>query len=405
MRIEWITAIRFLREGRAQTLLVLSGVTVGVGVIIFLTALISGLQTDLISKTLGSQAHIVVRPQEDETKRILQDTQQPIAAIVERRAQRLRSIEQWQKIEKQLQREPGVIAVSPMVAGPGFAVRGNADMSIAILGVDPQLYTRIVDINSKLRQGEFRISSNDTVIGIELAHNLGVRVGDKLRIETQMGASETLTVAGIFDIGVKDLNKRWAFVNLRVAQSLLDLGGGITNFDLAVDDIFKADTVADNIANNTGLIADSWMKINAQLMIGLRSQSASSNMIQFFVIVAVAFGIASVLVVSVVQKSREIGILRAMGTRRIAIVKIFLIQGGIVGVLGSIFGSALGAGLALVFANFAQGPNGQPVFPVDINALLFVKATLLATTTGLLSATIPAMRAAKLDPVTAIRYG
>lgn len=400
-----MVAIRFLREGRAQTLLILSGVTVGVGVIIFLTALISGLQADLIKKTLGSQAHVVVRPPEDETRRILPHQNESVTAIIELRAQRLRSIEQWQQLEPRILGESGVVAVSPMVAGPAFASRGTADKPIAILGVDPARYTRIVDIEGKMVSGEFRISGSEAVIGAELAHDLGIEVGDKLRVETQSGVADVLTVAGLFDFGVKDVNKRWVFVSLRVAQSLLDLKGGITNFDLAVDDIFAADAIAEHVAIDTGLIADSWMKTNAQLMTGLRSQSASSNMIQFFVIVAVAFGIASVLVVSVVQKSKEIGILRAMGTRRRSVLKIFLIQGAIVGLLGSVFGSALGAGLAIAFANFAQSPTGAPIFPVDINAGLFVKATLLATFTGIISAAVPALRAAQLDPVTAIRYG
>jgi lipoprotein-releasing system permease protein len=128
-------------------------------------------------------------------------------------------------------------------------------------------------------------------------------------------------------------------------------------------------------------------------------------MIQFFVIVAVALGIASVLIVSVVQKSREIGILRAVGTPSRRILLVFLIQGGVLGLVGSVIGSALGALLATLFETMVRDPSGAPKFPVHLDLSLFVFATALATGVGLLSATIPARRAARLDPATAIRNG
>ena len=126
-------------------------------------------------------------------------------------------------------------------------------------------------------------------------------------------------------------------------------------------------------------------------------------MIQFFVVVAVALGIASVLIVSVVQKSREVGILRAVGTARWRVQRVFLIQGGVLGLAGSFLGSALGALLAKLFEGVALTPEGTPRFPVELPASLFISASLLATGVGLLAALLPARRAARLDPMTAIR--
>src|SRR5690606_21225407 len=145
--------------------------------------------------------------------------------------------------------------------------------------------------------------------------------------EAQGARSEVFVVAGLFDVGNKDLNERWVFVPLRSAQTLLDLSGGVSTLELKVDEIFSADRVASAVASRTGLEAESWMERNRQLLVGLRSQSASSWLIQLFVVIAVALGIASVLVVSVVQKSREIGILKAMGTRTAQVVRVFLVQG------------------------------------------------------------------------------
>ena len=146
------------------------------------------------------------------------------------------------------------------------------------------------------------------------------------------------------------------------------------------------------------------MTLNSQLLVGLRSQSGSSIMIQFFVIVAVMLGIASVLVVSVVQKGRQIGILRAFGTRREQVLRIFLLQGGLMGLAGSIGGIALGTLLALVFQSTATNADGSPIFPVALTVGLYARAALIALATGLVGSWLPARRAAALDPAVAIRY-
>lgn len=405
MPFAWFVALRFLREGRMQTMLILIGVGVGVGVIVFLSALMNGLQTSLIKQTLGSQAHVVVRPP-DEAPR-MSDTQsgQAVAARIERAAQRVRSIEQWQQVMEDLRTVPGVIAVSPTVAGSAFAGRGNASKSIALRGIIPELFDPIINVSSRIKAGQFRVLGNEALIGIELAQDLGISPGDKIRIVSAEDRREFYTVAGIFDLGNKDVNQRWVLVSLRSAQTLLDLAGGVSTLEIKVDEIFKADTIASAVASRHALTADSWMKLNAQLLVGLRSQDSSKYLIQFFVIVAVALGIASVLVVSVVQKSREIGIMRAFGTSSQSIMRIFLIQGAIVGLIGSAFGSALGAGLATFFAGLVKNADGSPVFPVDINIRLFIQAALIATSTGLIAAVVPARRAAKLDPATAIHHG
>jgi lipoprotein-releasing system permease protein len=405
MPFEWIVALRYLREGRAQSILILSGVAVGVGVIVFLSALISGLQTNLVDRTLGTQAHIVLK-RADEMPRPQLDRSGPVTltARVERPAQRLRSILQWQQILDTVERQPGVVALTPTVSGSAFARQGTANRAVLIRGVDPAGFARIIDVSAKIVAGRFGVDGTDAVIGTELASALGLGVGDKIRLSADERA-DVFTVRGVFEIGNKDANERWVFVSLRSAQTLLDLVGGVSTIEIKVDDIFRAEVVAEHLSALTGLEADSWMKTNTQLLVGLRSQSASSYMIQAFVIIAVALGIASVLVVSVVQKSREIGILKAMGTPTRRIIRVFLIEGAVVGLAGSILGVALGAGLALFFAGLASNPDGSPTFPVDLNLALFLRASLIATFTGIVAAAAPAHRAARLDPVEVIRYG
>jgi lipoprotein-releasing system permease protein len=401
---EWFVALRYLREARAQTALILAAVAVGVSVIVFLSALINGLQKSLVEQTLGAQPHVVLSTP-DLVARPLPTPGVFAATTIEKAPQRMRSIEQWPTILAQVERVPGVVAASPTVTGAAFATRGVAQKPVLVRGIDPERFLAVVDVKSKTTQGRFLVTGNDVVIGAGLADLLGVAVSDKIRLTTADGRDALVVVAGVFDLGNKEMNERWVLASLRTAQMLFDLPGGASTVELKVAEVFEADRVAGDVAALTGLDADSWMKVNAQLLVGLRSQDNSKYMIQFFVVVAVTLGIASVLIVSVVQKSREIGILRAVGTSRGRILRVFLIQGGLVGLVGSFVGSALGAGLALFFERLAVNPDGSPRFPVDLNAQLFASASVLAIGIGLVAAAIPARRAARLDPATVIRYG
>lgn len=404
---EWLLALRFLREGRAQTLLILTGITLGVGVIVFLTALINGLQANIIQRTLGVQAHISVQAPEDRVQpAFVRDGKDvPWLSRVEPRAQKLRSIPRWQEVATGITNVPGVRHVSAMVSGPVFAMRGDAEKQVALMGVELDDYLRIVPLDTYLVAGTLRVAAGEAVIGVELARELGLSVGDRLRLGGIGNRSDTFLVSGLVSVGLRDLDRRWVFVSRRNAQNLLDLDGGVTHIDVCVDDIWGASAVADIIGARYDVVAESWMQSNRQLMTGLNSQRASSSIIRFFVLVSVAFGIASVLAVSVVQKQREIGILRAMGTRRATILQVFLIQGALLGGAGSVLGAAAGAALATGFRQVALNADGTPLFPIVIDSSLFLTAVLTATLTGLVAAALPARRAARLDPVEAIRNG
>jgi lipoprotein-releasing system permease protein len=403
VRLEWFIAIRYLREGRAQTALVLAGTTVGVAVLIFLTALIAGLQRTLVAQTLSAQAHVLVKAPQRVARPLPVDA--GAADRVEKVADRIRSIEQWQQVLATVEAMPGVVAGTPTAAGSAFASRGSASKPVALRGIDPQTFARVIDITPKIVAGRFALDGAETIVGTVLASDLGVGVGDKLRLTTPEGRGDVFTVAGIFDLGNKDVNQRWVLVPLRTAQSLLDVPGGATTLELKVSEIFDAERVAREVERSTGLTADSWMELNQQLLVGLRSQSASSWMIQVLVVLAVALGIASVLGVSVIQKSREIGILRATGTTAGAVQRIFLLEGALVGAAGSVLGGVVGSAMAIAFANLAKAPTGDPLFPVDLTPALYLGASLVAVVTGTLASWFPASRAARLEPAEVIRYG
>jgi len=400
---EWIAALRFMREGLTQTLLIIVGVTLGVAVITFMSALLSGLQANLFRRTLNYQAQIVVLPPEEVARPLRDVGNARSAAIVQPRTQRLHSIDQWQKVRGQIAQLPDVVAIAPVVSGPGLAIRGDANKAVTITGMEPESYLRVIALRDKVVAGTADLSGSDILIGTELAKDLGATLGDKLRVTTALGSAQIVQIAGIFDFGNKGVNERNVYVTLRLAQSLFDLAGGVSHLEINVSDPFAAERVAQTIQAQTDLEADSWIKTNEQFFSAISAQTLSNNFIRFFVALTAALGIASVLVVSVVQKSREIGILRAMGTSRGQILRLFLIQGAMMGLAGSLCGSVLG----LLFLNFwrgiARNPDGTPMFVVSFEPVLFLYAAAGATLIGTLAAMVPARRAARLDPVVAIR--
>jgi lipoprotein-releasing system permease protein len=424
---ELLVALRFLKEGRAQSVLILAGVTGGVAVIIFLTQLINQLQSTIIDRVLGSQAHIVIRPTEEltrvpppaaqestsnsgaahadaESNRGQFDLKNPATTrLIQPRAQRLRPVDQWEPVAALAAATPGVLAVSPLATGPVFAQRGGATKSAVLMGVVPDDYRRIVKMDSYMTRGRFALQGTETLIGTELAKDLGLNVGDKLRVTTSANTAETLHITGLFDTGNRDLNRRWVFVPLKLAQTLLDMPGGVSQIDLTVTDLFGADAVANGLAARTGLTVESWMQTNAGLLTALSNQTVSNNLIRSFVVIIVALGISSVLVVSVVQKQREIGILRAMGAGRGRMMTVFLLQGGLVGLLGSLLGSGLAWTLLTVFSHIYKSPDGSALFEAELDPSLVLMASVVALGVGVAAAALPARRAARMDPVQAIR--
>jgi lipoprotein-releasing system permease protein len=400
---EWIAAIRFLKEGRMQTAFIVSGIAIGVGVIVFMSAMLAGLQANFLKRVLTSQPHIQLLAPDEVARPLRRGAKEVEAATIQRPTQRILSIDQWPKIRDQMQALPEVTVVSPTVSGSALAVRGDANRAITIIGMDPNVYFKIVRIPDYIVAGEARVTSDDIIVGTELAKDLGASVGDKVNVQAATGANRILTITGIVDLGSKGANQRNTYVALRTAQSLLNLIGGVTTIDLTVQDIYAAETLAQEIQASIPVEADSWIKTNAQFFTAVQAQKATNTLIRLFVGLSVAFGIAAVLVVSVIQRSKDIGILRAMGTSRGQILRIFLIQGGLLGLLGSLFGSAMGAAALVFWHNYARQVDGSELFPLILDRTLFIASAVLATATGVAAAMAPALRAANLDPVVAMR--
>jgi lipoprotein-releasing system permease protein len=270
------------------------------------------------------------------------------------------------------------------------------------MGVDLDRYDRIVGLRGKVVSGVARLGPGEAIVGRDLAADLGVRVGDRFMVQTAL-VSDAVRVTALVDLGVKELNRRTVIVPLRAAQSFLDLPGGATTIDLAVRDVWAAQALADDLRRQLPYQVESWQESNAQLVSALNAQSVSTSLIRGVVLVVVVLGIASVLVVSVVQKSREIGILRAMGATQGQVLRVFLLQGAVLGSVGSALGIVLAVVLIWLFTTFVRGSDGLALFDITLQPALAVQIALIATVCGVLAAVAPARRAAAMDPAQAIR--
>ncbi len=400
MWLEWHIAVQLLRESRTQTALMVIGIMVGSAVVVFISALIGGLQANIIERTLGTQAHIRILPPEEINIVLPLDEPARLPLILEdRRPQRLRSISNWQAIVELLDGWPDIMAVSPVASGPAFAVQGDANRPVTLIGADADRLRILMPIAAHIVDGSYRLAPGEAVIGSQLASDLGLDAGARLRLVTAGEGGAVMTVAGIFDIGVRDIDSRFVYLDFDEARTLLDLPGGATAIELAIKGVFEAEIMAQRIGAMTGQRSESWMETNARLLNALRSQTLSTRMIRLFVSLSVVFGIASVFAVSVVQRTREIGILRAMGISRRRILNVFLVQGAQLGLIGAGFGCLLGYGLLQGFNVF-----GPRLFVAGFSPWLVPLTLLLATGAGVAAAAGPAIHAARLDPAVAIRH-
>ena len=290
-------------------------------------------------------------------------------------AQRLRTIDQWQQVDALLQRTPGVRAVSPVVSGAGFAARGSASRAVVLRGVVPERFRRVIDLPSKLVAGRYSLRGSEVLVGRELADALGARVGDRLLLTSAEGRQDSFLVTGIFDLGNRDVNERWVLVPLRAGQTLLDRVGGVTSLELTVEELFGAEALAQQLSRRTGLVAESWMTLNAQPAGGaaLAEQLALPDP----VLRAGGGGAGHRLGAGGVGGAELAGDRHPQGhghAHAAGDAGVPASRGRWWGWWARWWAARWGAGLALFFASLARNPDGSPTFPVTLRPGLFLAA-------------------------------
>jgi len=396
-RYEFMIALRFLLKGRGQTVLIVLGIAIGVAVQFFLASLIGGLQISLIDRTVGSAPHINILPADRIAKAInggknLSDNRK---VLYEERTE----IYSWQQYVRELKLDSRILYAAPAANGSGFIERGTSVVPVMVKGLTAPDGLDIYKIRKKTLSGNSELSSDSALLGKGIADRLTLAVGDKFFLRNNKGDQMFLRVGGIFDLGAAAGNDL-VIISMDMVRSFFGIEG-ISVIEVQVKDVFAAEKISKEYARQYDRVKlESWQEKNRELLTALRSQSSSSDTIQFFVIISISLGIASVLGIAAVQKQRQLGILKAMGTTDRSASKIFVIQGFLLGSLGSVLGVFFGLLLAYGFVA-GTGVN----FGFEINSRTLVTPLVLAMLASVVASTIPARRAAKLSPIEVIRNG
>ncbi|MDD3169202.1 MAG: FtsX-like permease family protein, partial [Eubacteriales bacterium] len=370
---------------------------------IFLGSLITSLQESLIDRTIGDSSHITIRSEEDGVSRFFQENNSDGMLLRGNYSNIEKSLSNWTLIIDQLQGDRRVTAISPVIQSTALIRSSGKNQTVQVKGIQRDQADKIYEITERLIQGDPDVEGNSILIGTQLSENLGIGIGGVVSLLTPKGETVRFLVGGVFDLKNESINESLIFMDLKRAQKLFQLGSGITAIEVQITEPFQADTIAEEWESLLGEVKiDQWKAQNQQLLSALASQSSSSYTIQFFVILAVTLGISSVLAVSVIQKSKEIGILKAMGATKASASRVFLLQGLILGVLGSVVGAAMGILLLSVYQLFNQG-NSSLVINYEWSSILIIG--LIATAAGTFASVIPARRSANLNPMEAIKNG
>lgn len=386
MILSFKIAARFLTSSKGQTILIAVGIAIGVSVQIFIGLLIQGLQQSLIEKTVGNSSQITISSGNDN-----------------------KLIENWEdKLKRVKNTDRRIENLSVSADSSAFASFDKKLAPVLVRGLNKEWSEGIYQLSNSIYEGSTVTKPGQILVGKELRDEFGLSIGDRIKISTASGKSESMEVVGFFDLKVASLNKSWIITDLKTSQELFDFGNAVTAIEMQLSDVFMADTIAQSVEaalNEPSLKVDNWKAQNESLLSGLNGQSISSIMIQVFVIISVVLGIASVLAISVMQKSRQIGILKAMGIRDSSSSLIFLFEGVILGVVGAVLGIILGIGLIYMFTKFAVNPDGTPIIEIYMNNGFVILSGLIAVLAAISASLIPAGKSSRLSPIEVIKNG
>lgn len=388
MGFSFSVASRFLKSSKSQTLFIILGIAIGVSVQVFVGTLISSLQQSLIDRTIGSAPHITISTNNTSGQ-----------------------IEDWEPIIEEVDKVQGIKHVSIAVEKQLFIVNFSKTVVSLMRGLDLDQADLIYNYKKTIYEGAVPDAVNETLIGKELQIEYNLKVGDTLEMvtgEEPFDQSFNVTIAGFYDLGVASLNRLWMITSNQTVREMFNTGTNVTSIEIQVEDVFAADVIAAEL--DAAIVDDeiritNWKAENESLLSGLDGQTISSVMIQVFVLVSVVIGISSVLAITVMQKSKQIGILKAMGITDQKASMIFLSQGFLLGLGGALIGVLLGVGLMEAFVTFAVDSKGNPIIDLYYDYGFIGLSAVIALVASMAASLIPARKSSKLDVIEVIRNG
>lgn len=415
MKYELFVGLRYLRARRRETFISLLsmisilGVMIAVLTLTVVISVMTGFEEVLRDRLLGMNSHVVLVKTGD-------------------------SLSNYRELTDRVMRVEGVLAATPMVYSQVILSSRSRVSGVVVRGIDPDTATGVIALEPFLKEGRLedlkyrrkvRIEDRDMelpglILGKKLAGQMGVMVGDPIQVISPLGSPTAMgmvpkvrrfAVVGLFDSGMHEYDRSLVFMNLSDAQQFFKLGDTVTSIEIRVRDVDRAQEVAQRIQQRFKFpyFTEDWSRLWPNLFSALRLERWVYILVLLLMVLIAAFNIVSTLIMMVMEKRRDIAVLRSMGASRGSIRRIFLLKGCIIGVVGTLLGVIFGFGICLLIQEYQFIELPQDVFlvstvPVKISALHFVAVALASFVICLVASIYPARQAAKLDPVEIIRY-
>jgi len=413
MSFELFIASRHLLSRRKQafltiiTIISILGVIIGVAVLIVVMSVMNGYEVDLRDKILGNRAHIIINHIEK------------------------KGIKNYEELIKKIDKVDGITGSAPYVLTEGIASSRYDTIGVVIRGVKPNEEVKVSKIKDNIKEGSFSFeaskSSEDeelaggVVVGVLLADRLGVSINDTmtLSIPRQVWSpfqpvpvvDKNFRVTGIFYTGLFEYDSNLVYVDRDVLQDAIAQKGVVNGIEVKVKDIFGVDRIAERLKERLGYpyLIQTWKETNRSLFYALRLEKITMFVILILIIFVAALNIASSLIMTVIERTRDIGILRSLGATRGAIRRIFIFEGSIVGIMGTVIGVIIGVALAIVLRDYVHIGLPKDVYYIDrLPVVLSIKDIFIicgaSILISILATIYPSFRASRLDPIEAIRY-
>jgi lipoprotein-releasing system permease protein len=417
MKYEWFIGLRYLKAKRKQTFISIvtfisiAGVTVGVMALIIVLAVMSGFEKDLKEKFLGTQAHI----------HLLKATQE--------------GMDHYEEVIKKVEKMKGVVSATPFIISQVMLSSESNVFGVILNGIDPDRVGKVTDLSRNMKVGSLQSLKKmekgnlpGIILGIELAKRLSVSVNDIIQVTSPFGTMTAMgmmpkmkrfRVAGIFYSGMYEFDNTLAYISLESAQKFFDMDSHVTGIEIKTNDIYKAKEIGKEIQRRLGFPfwSQDWMEMNRNLFSALKLEKIAMFIILVLIVLVAAFNIISTLIMVVMEKNKDIAILKSMGATSKGILKIFIIEGLVIGVVGTVFGTILGLGAAFnleKITGFVENLFGFKILssdvyyidklPSQVNPLDVGMIIITAILISLLATLYPSWRASKLDPAEALRY-